>query len=80
MIDKKKEAFYIIDGAIDDFKESIPHIKDTINFCEENHWDPEVKKKEIKFQIKVVNEIIQSIENLKSKYEDKFECIERDYK
>lgn len=37
-------------------------------------------EKEIKFNIKVLKDIITNLESLKMKYEDKFECNERDYK
>lgn len=69
-----------IDSLIDDCQKTITFVKYDINFCHENGWDIEEKKKQIKFDVKVLKDAIRILESLKIKYEDKFECNERDYK
>ena len=69
-----------IDSLIDDCQKTITFVKDEINFCHENRWNPEEKNKQIKFDIKVLKDVIRTLESIKIKYEDKFECNERDYK
>ena len=67
-----------IEDMIRDCLHTITFTNHQLKMSRQYEWDEEIEGH--KLELKVLKDMIKVLENLKLKYEEKFEVIERDYK